>query len=90
MPVRDGLVVSVKPHRLFPQRQDVTIHEGGRGGVNTFLFTREPAHYMLMTSFLKDRVGTNKRVRVWTMDTRHGELIVKVDYAPAREEEGAA
>jgi hypothetical protein len=90
MPVRDGLVVSVKQHRTFPLRHDIALHEGGRGGANTFLFTREPAHYLLMTSFLRENVGVDKRVRVWTMDTRHGELIVKVDYAPQQQEAGAA
>jgi hypothetical protein len=88
MPVRDGLVVSVKPHRLFPQRYDIAIHEGGPGGPNTFLFTKEPTHNALMASFCERSTG--KRVRVWTMDTQYGERIVKVDYAPAREEEGAA
>ena len=88
MPVRDGIVVNVQRHRAFMQRHDVAIHEGGPGGPNTFLFTQEPLHKQLMASFCERNTG--KRLRVWTMDTQYGERIVKVDYAPARAEEGAA
>lgn len=83
MPVRTGLVVSVKEHPQFSRRVNVWIHEGGPGGMNTPLFTMEPRELRLMASFCERQSLKGQRVTVWTMDTQYGERIVKVDEARA-------
>jgi hypothetical protein len=92
MPIRTGSVREVNPHPKFPRRHDVWLREQERGerGPNTPLFTLEPQGREWMATFCAAAKTKERRIIVWTRDTRYGEEIIKVDFAPEQQEQGAA